>query len=103
LSKHKIAFTLPADLKLSSFVRCVSEEFFLHVGFVQEWAVRLKLVVDELFMNANHYGSAAEGGNVYISFEFDDNEITFRIEDEGKGKEKINAEELKKKIQKNSD
>ena len=103
MSKHKIELTLPADLKFSSFVRCVSEEFFLHVGFVKEWAERLKLVVDELFMNANHYGSKKEGGRVYLFYDYDDEKVIFRIEDEGEGAKKISASELQKLITKNSD
>ena len=94
---------MPADLKFSSFVRRVSEEVFHYAGFVKEWAERLKLVVDELFMNANHYGSKPEGGKIYITYEFDKEEVSFRIEDEGEGKEKISAAELQKKITKNSD
>ncbi|MBN2307231.1 ATP-binding protein [Candidatus Peregrinibacteria bacterium] len=103
MSKHKIEFTLPADLKFSSLVRRISEEIFHYVGFVTEWAERLKLVVDELFMNANHYGSSGPEDKIYMRFEFDNNEVTFRIDDEGKGENKTTAEELRKKIKKNSD
>lgn len=103
MPKNKIEFTLPADLQFSSLVRRIAEEIFIHTGFVHEWAERLKLVVDELFMNANHYGSGSKEDKIYMCFEFDENEILFRIEDEGKGKNKIDAAVLKKKMAENSD
>lgn len=103
MPKHKIELTLPADLKFSSLVRRISEEVFHHVGFTKEWANRLKLVVDELFMNANRYGSEVEDDKIYIFYTFDENEVSFRIEDEGKGERKTNAEELRKVIHKNTD
>lgn len=93
---------MPADLKFSALVRRISEEFFLHIGFTHEWANRLKLVVDELFMNANRYGSKPNESKVLITYEFDNDEVTFRIEDEGKGTRPTNASELKKRISKNS-
>lgn len=103
MEKHKIEFILPADLKFSSLVRRISEEFFHYAGFAREWVERLKLVVDELFMNANKYGSKSEDDKIYIRFEFDDKEVNFRIEDEGRGGKKLNAKELKKVISKNTD
>jgi len=103
VSKRKIEFTLPADLKCSSLVRRISEEIFHHVGFTKEWANRLKLVVDELFMNANRYGSKKEGGTVFIEFSYDDETITFKIEDEGVGSKKTCAKDLKQLIDRNSD
>jgi len=83
-------------------VRRISEEFFLHVGFTKEWASRLKLVVDELFMNSSRYGSGSNESKIYIYYQFDNDEATFRIEDEGTGDKKVSAEELKKLIHKNS-
>ena len=102
LPKQTIDITLPADLKFSSLVRRLSEEVFSYVGFTREWTDRLKLVVDELFMNSNRYGSKKSDGKIYVIFSFDENEVTFRIEDEGGGETKINAEELNKIISKNS-
>ncbi len=103
MSKHKIEFTLPANIKFSSLVRRIAEEIFLHIGFTKEWASRLQLVVDELFMNANNYGSKTDDSSIYILFMFDENEVIFRIEDEGKGDKKMTAKELKKAIKKNTD
>lgn len=103
MPKHKIEFTLPADLKFSSLVRRISEEIFHYVGFNKEWASRLKLVVDELFMNANRYGSKTDDDKIYIFFVFDEKEVSFRIEDEGKGERKTSAEGLKDLVHKNVD
>ncbi len=102
MPKHKIEFTLPSDLKFSALVRRISEEVFHHVGFNKEWAGRLKLVVDELYMNAARYGSTTDDDKIYLLFTFDESEISFRIEDEGKGERKTNAEDLKKLINKNT-
>ena len=103
VSKQKIELTLPADLKYSSLLRQISEAFFLYAGFTKEWSGRLKLVVDELFMNAIRYGSKSEGSLVHMSYQFDNDEISYRIEDEGGGDKKVIAEELKKVIHRNSD
>ncbi|MFH0837926.1 MAG: ATP-binding protein [Patescibacteria group bacterium] len=103
MPKHKIEFTLPADLKFSPLVRRISEEVFHYAGFDKEWADRLKLVVDELFMNANRYGSKTDDDKIYMLFIFDNNEVSFRIEDEGRGQRKTNAAELKKLVHKNAD
>ena len=102
MSKHKIEFTLPANLEFSSLVRRFSEEIFSHIGFVQEWSDRLKLVVDELFMNAVRYGSQADEGRIYVVFEFDEVAVNFRVEDEGGGSKKISAQELRDLVQRNS-
>ena len=102
MSKQKIAFTLPADLEFSSLVRRISEEIFNHAGFTKEWISRLKLVVDELFMNANLYGSKADVGKIYLSYVFDENEAHVRIEDEGSEEKKMNAKQLNELIEKNS-
>ena len=83
-------------------VRRVSEEVFHHVGFKKEWAGRLKLVVDELFMNAVLYGSKKDESKIYVEFQFDETEAVFRIEDEGQGEQKLSAAELQQVIDKNS-
>ncbi|MBU0705720.1 ATP-binding protein [Patescibacteria group bacterium] len=84
-------------------MRRISEEVFHYAGFSREWTERLKLVVDELFMNANQYGSKTDDDKIYILFTFDNNEVSFRIEDEGRGQRKMNAADLKKLIYKNFD
>lgn len=94
---------MASDLKFSSLVRRMSEEVFGYVGFTREWSDRLKLVVDELFMNANRYGSKQGESKIYMIFTFDENEVSFRIEDEGAGEKKLSAEELRKIVSKNHD
>lgn len=101
MPKQKIEFTLSADLELSLLVRRISEDIFGHAGFTKEWANRLKLVVDELFMNANLYGSKTDAGKIYLFYSFDEDEVHFRIEDEGAGENKMNAKQLKEAIGKN--
>lgn len=103
MTEKKIELTLPASLEYSSLVRQISEEVFSHVGFTKEWANRLKLVVDELFMNANRYGSSEDDGKVYISYLIADSEIHFTIEDEGRGEKKVTPDKLKELIKKNAD
>ena len=99
--KQTIQFVVPANLHNSSFVRRVSEEMFKKVKFAKEWCSRLKLVVDELFMNAVKYGSTVDKSSIYITFSYDENEVLFVIEDDGTGSQSIPAEELQKKIQQN--
>jgi len=88
-------------LSFSSLVRHISEEVFDFIGFGKEWCNRLKLVVDELFMNAVRYGSTESKSTVHVFFSYDDQEIEFRIEDDGTGERKTSVEELRKTINKN--
>jgi len=101
MPKKRIELTLPATLKFSSLVRQIAEDVFSYAGFTKEWSSRLKLVVDELFMNANRYASIENESKIYIQFEYDDKSIYFKIDDEGAGKHKILAEDLKRKIENN--
>ena len=98
--RQTIQLTLPADMKYSSFVRRVSEDVFRQIGFSSDWSGRLKLVMDELFMNANRYGSSSKESQVHICFSFDDTEVIFTVEDEGKLPH-INAQMLLKIIDQN--
>ncbi len=101
--KTKIKFTLPADLKFSSFVRHISKDLFHQIGFSSDWAYRLELVVDELYMNACRYGSSTKSSRIFFDYSFDKNELIFCIDDEGLGNKKMNANILQKLIDKNSD
>lgn len=101
MKKQTIKFNIPANLHLSALVRNFSEELFCAIGFNKAWCSRLKLVVDELFMNAVRYGSKVDESMVYVSCDYDDQTITFSIEDEGVGSKKITAEELKKLVHNN--
>lgn len=103
MQKQKIELNLPANLKFSSLVRHLTGEFFIYVGFTKEWSSRLKLVVDELFMNAVKYGSTEDTSTVRIVFGYNEEMVEFRIEDDGTGAQKISAKELKARIQKNTD
>jgi len=83
-------------------VRQVSEDFFAYAGFTREWSARLKLVVDELFMNSIRYGSVKNESKIYLKFTLNDNEVSFTIEDEGRGEKKVSAEDLQAVVLKNS-
>ncbi|MBI5414344.1 ATP-binding protein [Candidatus Peregrinibacteria bacterium] len=86
--------TIPADLSLSSSVREISVRIFEEVGFESGDIFRLKLVLDELYMNAVKYGSVQES-TLHITYEVEDRTLRVKIEDEG-GEKKVSAEELKK-------
>jgi len=60
-------------------------------------------VVDELFMNAVRYGSTENKSSVYITFEYDEDEAQFTIEDDGTGPNAIPADKLRGIIQKNEE
>lgn len=100
--KTKIEFQLPADLRFSSVVRDVSATLFRTAHFPPGWCGRLKLVLDELFMNAVKYGSAS-GGLVRLVFEFDDAGIAVTVEDEGKGAKPVTPEALQTLIAQNKE
>lgn len=102
MQKQKIEFNIPANLHFSSLVRNIAEEVFSFAHFSKEWCNRLKLVVDELFMNAVRYGSTEDKSTVHIVFSYDDGHVGFEIEDDGTGSEKKSVEELKTVIQKNA-
>lgn len=101
MQKQKIELNLPANLSYSSLIRHISDEIFSSIGFSQEWSSRLKLVVDELYMNAVRYGSTQNFSEVKVVFSFDDIEVNFRIEDDGTGKNKISADQLRDLISQN--
>lgn len=82
-------------------VRHIADEIFGTAKFNKAWRNRLKLVVDELFMNAVRYGSTEDQSVVYVTFEFDQNEVRLTMEDDGTGSQAIPVEELKKKIEQN--
>jgi len=101
MKKQTIKFNIPANLHLSALVRNFSEELFCAVGFNKAWCSRLKLVVDELFMNAVRYGSKVDESMVYVSCDYDDEIIKFSIADEGVGSKKITAKDLKTLVHNN--
>ena len=83
-------------------MRHLSEEVFHYVGFSKEWSNRLKLVVDELFMNAVRYGSMEDKSLVHVIFSYTDHDVEFKIEDDGTGSQKMTVEDLKSVIAKNA-
>ena len=101
--KQKIQLNLPANLNHSALVRHIADEVFGDAKFSKPWCSRLKLVVDELFMNAVRYGSIKDTSIIYTTFMYDENGMEFTIEDDGTGEGTISAEELQKKISENEE
>jgi len=102
MEKQTVIIAITADLDYSGLVRHVANEVFEHAHFSKAWCGRLKLVVDELFMNACRYGSIKGKSVVHLAFEYDDQGMRFTIEDDGTGPQAKSAEELKAVIQKNA-
>jgi anti-anti-sigma factor len=102
LEKQKIEINLPANLKFSYLMRDIANEVFCFAGFNKEWCNRLKLVVDELFMNAVKYGSTEDKSVVRVIILYDEKEVEFKIEDDGTGTRKTSVEDLKALIDKNA-
>jgi len=102
MKDQKIQIYIPANLHYSSLVRHMAEEFFSYVGFSREWAGRLKLVVDELFMNAVKYGSTEDASTVKIIFSYHADEAQFLIEDDGSGPKKVSSATLIKMVSDNA-
>jgi anti-sigma regulatory factor (Ser/Thr protein kinase) len=94
----KTKLEVPADLYFSASIRNLAKDIFQLVGFSTEWQNRLKLVVDELYMNSVKYGSD-DKSMIKIEFEALENGVRFEISDEGRGSHPITAEKLKAKIQ----
>lgn len=90
---------IPADLTFSASVRNLAQDVLIRCGFQEKWLNRLKLVVDEMFMNAVKYGSD-KNSLVRLNFYILKNGVKISISDEGKGSEKCSPEKLKKLIQK---
>lgn len=84
---------MPADLGVSSLVRTLSNDLLRLAGFSEAWASRLKLVVDELFMNAVKYGSTPGQSAVNLQFVLGES-VEFSICDDGTGPRKTSPEEL---------
>lgn len=103
MQKQKIQISILANLNYSALVRHVADEIFAIAKFNKAWCSRLKLVVDELFMNAVRYGSTKDKSLVYITFSYDENEVQFTIEDDGTGSHAISVEELENIIHKNEE
>ncbi len=82
-------------------IRSFTAETAKVAGFDEVWQNRLKLVVDELFMNAIQYGSIEGESNVHVNFAYDEKGFKFSIEDDGSGPKAIPAEELRKILQTN--
>ncbi len=83
---------VPADLSLASSIRKIAVRIFEEIGFRGSQVSRLKLVFDELYMNAVKYGSL-ENSTIYITFEFEEKILKVSLEDEG-GEKKMTAEDL---------
>ncbi|PIZ74282.1 hypothetical protein COY07_00885 [Candidatus Peregrinibacteria bacterium CG_4_10_14_0_2_um_filter_43_11] len=96
--KQTIEIKIPADLSLSSTVRNMAVTVFTSAGFSKEWCNRLKLVVDELFMNAVQYGSTYGVSVVQISFAFDAKTFECCVEDDGTGTIKVSPKALKEML-----
>jgi anti-anti-sigma factor len=101
MEKQTVQITITANLNYSSMIRHVAGEVFENAKFSKPWCGRLKLVVDELFMNAVKYGSTQDKSLIYITFEFDQNAVSFTIEDDGTGPKAKSAAELQAVIQQN--
>ncbi len=96
-----IKVEIPADLYFAKSVRNFANDIFLMMGFDDQWKHRLKIVVDELFMNAVEYGSNKKS-IVRINFSILENGVSISVDDEGTGQKKLSANELKEIIEKNS-
>jgi anti-anti-sigma factor len=101
MQKQIITISVPANLIYSSLIRHIADEVFGLALFEKAWCSRLKLIVDELFMNAVRYGSTENVSLVHATFMYDENEIRFTIEDDGTGKQSVPADELQNIIQRN--
>lgn len=92
-----IDLKIPADLRFSSGVREFIDEFCIYSNFNHTTCNQLKLIIDELFMNAVRYGSGPNS-DVIVKIHYKNKIIKGQIEDTGEGKQKITDKDLKKII-----
>lgn len=88
---------IPASLNYSESVRMVSMEIWEDAWFSKREKNMIRLVIDELFMNAVKYWSD-KNSSIKIEWWFDWDTVFFAVEDEWKWKKKITAEDLIKII-----
>lgn len=93
---------VPASLNYSESVRMVSMEIWEDAGFSKREKNMIRLVIDELFMNAVKYWSDKDS-SIMIEWWFEWETVFFSIEDEWKWKQKVSAEDLIKIIQDEKD
>ena len=98
----QIKLLVPANLAFSSGVRDISKEAATLVGFDDKDKNLIRLVIDELFMNAVRYGSD-DKSHIFVEILDHEGKLICAIEDEGKGESKIKAEALKKIIEEKRD
>ncbi|PCI24083.1 hypothetical protein COB57_05825 [Candidatus Peregrinibacteria bacterium] len=99
---HNVKILIPANFSFSTAIREIAKESGILAGFQQKQQNMLRLVVDELFMNAIRYGSNKES-HIFVEAVIQGDSLVFAIEDEGKGETPIKAEDLKKIIQRETD
>ncbi len=88
---------IPADLRFSAGVREFVDEFCIYCNFNHTTCNQLKLIIDELFMNAIRYGSGANS-DVSVKITYQNNLIQGIVEDAGEGKYKTTSQDLEKII-----
>ena len=93
---------VPASLNYSESVRMVSMEIWEDAWFDKREKNMIRLVIDELYMNAVKYWSN-ETSSVLVEWWFEWESVFFAVEDEWKWKNKILAEDLLKVIEKEKD
>lgn len=101
MGKQNVKISVTANLNYSGMVRHIANEVFESAKFSKPWCGRLKLVVDELFMNACRYGSIKDKSEIRLSFEYDEKGVKFTIEDDGTGPQAKTADALRAVIQQN--
>jgi len=93
---------IPASLNYSESIRMVSMEIWEDAWFEKREKNMIRLVIDELFMNAVKYWSD-ETSSVMIEWWFEWDTVFFALEDEWKWKKKITADDLLKIIDSEKD
>jgi anti-sigma regulatory factor (Ser/Thr protein kinase)/anti-anti-sigma regulatory factor len=98
MKNKEIDLKVPASLNYSSFIRILSAELAEWAWFTSKDKNMLKLIVDEIFMNAVKYWSNSTSF-IYIKWYIKGGaDIHFSIEDEWKWEKKATKEDLLKII-----
>lgn len=95
----KITIILPTNAYFMSGIRDFTLSMIRNMThFSEQWAYRFQSIVDELCNNAIEFGSAP-GKDIVVTFiNYPDESIEITVEDTGTGKNKTNADWLKKLV-----
>ena len=91
---EKIQCVFPAHCHYGGIIRTFVNDTLMLAKVNELWRHRLLLVVDELFMNAVHHGSASKKDPITLEMVWDKHQVKISVEDMGKGKKHLSPSHI---------